>query len=98
MATRPRKVPLRTCIACRKLRPKRELLRVVRTPTGRVCVDATGKMAGRGANVCPTRACLAQALKGGVLARSLQVGLDRTEMERLRDEAAELLDPGDQES
>jgi len=45
----PRHVPQRTCVGCRTVRPKRELVRVVRTPEGTVELDPTGKRSGRGA-------------------------------------------------
>jgi len=60
---RPKHVPLRTCIACRESKPKRELLRVVRTPDGHVLLDATGKKSGRGAYLCARLSCWETALK-----------------------------------
>jgi predicted RNA-binding protein YlxR (DUF448 family) len=66
-------VPRRTCIACRTAAPKRSFVRVVRTPTGAVQIDPTGKVSGRGASICGTRACWTKALSGGVLERALRV-------------------------
>lgn len=60
---RPRHVPIRTCIACKQSKPKRELLRVVRTPDGHVLMDATGKRSGRGAYLCARLSCWQDALK-----------------------------------
>ncbi len=60
---RPRHVPLRTCVACKQNKPKRELLRVVRTPDGHVLMDATGKRSGRGAYLCARLSCWQDALK-----------------------------------
>ena len=60
---RPKHVPLRTCIACRETKPKRELLRIVRTPDGHVLVDATGKKSGRGAYLCARLSCWENAIK-----------------------------------
>ena len=60
---RPKHVPLRTCIACRETKPKRELLRVVRTPDGHVVVDPTGKKSGRGAYICARLSCWQTAMK-----------------------------------
>ena len=60
---RPKHVPLRTCVACRESKPKRELLRVVRTPDGHVLLDATGKKSGRGAYLCARLSCWETALK-----------------------------------
>lgn len=69
---KPRKVPQRTCVGCRSVRSKRELVRIVRTPDKEVTVDATGKLAGRGAYVCPDKDCLELAYKGKRLERALQ--------------------------
>ncbi|PWH17328.1 MAG: DUF448 domain-containing protein [Ardenticatenia bacterium] len=55
-------IPLRTCVACRAVRAKRELIRIVRTPEGRICVDSTGKMNGRGAYLCRKRRCWQSAI------------------------------------
>lgn len=68
-----RKVPQRTCLGCQAVRPKKEMARVVRTPGGEVVFDPTGKKAGRGAYICPTADCLAQALTGNRLERALEV-------------------------
>lgn len=60
---RPKHVPLRTCVSCGETKPKRELLRVVRTPDGHVLVDATGKKSGRGAYLCARLSCWEHAIK-----------------------------------
>jgi predicted RNA-binding protein YlxR (DUF448 family) len=62
-------------VACRTGRPKRELLRVVRTPDRRVVIDATGRLSGRGAYVCRDAACLKTAIEKGALARALETPL-----------------------
>lgn len=54
---RPDHVPMRTCAACRQVRPKRSMTRVVRAPDGSVAIDPTGKAAGRGTYVCDDPAC-----------------------------------------
>jgi predicted RNA-binding protein YlxR (DUF448 family) len=59
-------------VACRTARPKRDLLRVVRTPDGRVLVDETGRVSGRGAYVCRDGDCAAKAIETGVLGRALE--------------------------
>ena len=68
----PKHVPERTCVGCRKTRPKRELVRVVRTPAGSIEVDATGKKAGRGAYLCRDRGCWEAVLKRGRLEHALR--------------------------
>lgn len=68
-------VPQRSCAACRQVRTKAELIRIVRTPLGEVCLDLTGKMAGRGAYLCRNVECLNAALKQKKLARALGVSV-----------------------
>ena len=81
---RTRHVPQRTCIVCRQVRPKRELIRVVRTPDGHVQLDPTSKKSGRGAYVCARRSCWDIALKKGKLEREFETTLsaeDRAALE-----------------
>jgi predicted RNA-binding protein YlxR (DUF448 family) len=70
---RTKHVPLRTCVACRQSKPKRELLRVVRTPEGQVLLDPTGKKAGRGAYICARLSCWEIALKRKKLESEFEV-------------------------
>lgn len=70
-----RRVPERTCVACRRTRPKKELVRVVRAPDGSISVDPKGKAPGRGAYLGPARECLRLALERHALERSLEVSL-----------------------
>jgi predicted RNA-binding protein YlxR (DUF448 family) len=69
------RVPTRTCVACRTARAKRDLQRIVRTPDGRVQLDPTGKLAGRGAYACIDTDCLSTAITRGALARALRTSL-----------------------
>lgn len=64
---------MRTCVGCGSSLPKRELIRVVRDPNGKVDLDLTGKRAGRGAYVCPNEQCLERAVKGRKLDRALEL-------------------------
>lgn len=77
-------VPQRTCVGCRQVRPKRDMIRVVRTPDAGVQVDPTGKRAGRGAYVCPQAACWEAALTAGSLERALKTRLTALEEAALR--------------
>ena len=70
---RPKHVPVRTCVACRRTDAKRGLFRLVRDADGRVAVDPTGKQAGRGAYLCHDPACWEQALKRRGLERALRI-------------------------
>lgn len=60
------------CVGCQEMRPKKELIRVVRTPQDTVEIDPTGKRSGRGAYICPRRECLQKAVKGKRLEKALQ--------------------------
>jgi predicted RNA-binding protein YlxR (DUF448 family) len=64
--------PKRTCLGCRKSRPQRRLLRLIRGEDGRARFDLEGRRAGRGAYVCPDRACLDRALTRGRLAQAFR--------------------------
>ena len=81
-----KKVPMRMCVACREMKPKKELLRVVRTPEGTVEVDRTGRKNGRGAYLCGTVDCLNKAVKTRALERALQQKIDDTVWETLKEE------------
>ena len=66
-----KKVPMRQCVGCREMKPKRDLVRVVRSPEGVVSLDFIGKGPGRGAYVCRDKACFARARKVRGLERAL---------------------------
>lgn len=66
-------IPLRSCIACHQTKPKRELLRIVRTPDGHIFIDATSKKSGRGAYLCARLSCWELALKGKRLEREFAI-------------------------
>lgn len=80
-----RHIPQRQCVACRQMRPKRELIRVVRAPGGDVRVDPTGKVSGRGAYVCPAGECVERALRDGRLQHALEVPVPGDAADALRD-------------
>ena len=71
----PKKIPMRQCLGCRQMKPKRELTRVVRAKDGSVSLDLKGKAPGRGAYVCPSAACLKAAMRSKALERSLEVSI-----------------------
>jgi predicted RNA-binding protein YlxR (DUF448 family) len=76
-------VPLRTCVQCREVRPKRELVRIVRTPQGEIKIDETGKAPGRGAYLCLSAACWEPGVAGGRLDQALKTKLSPDDRERL---------------
>jgi predicted RNA-binding protein YlxR (DUF448 family) len=69
---KPRKTPMRMCVGCREMKPKKELLRVVKSPAGPIAFDRVGKAPGRGAYVCPDPECLKKAQKSKALDRALE--------------------------
>lgn len=69
---RVKKIPQRMCVGCQEMKPKRELIRVVRTPEESIEIDHTGKRSGRGAYICPRSECLEKALKGKRLEKALK--------------------------
>jgi uncharacterized protein len=72
---RPKHIPMRTCVACKETKPKRELLRVVRKPDGHVLLDAAGKVSGRGAYICARLSCWEVALKKKRLEQEFELAL-----------------------
>ncbi len=81
-----KKIPQRQCMGCRERRPKRELIRVVRSPEGDVKLDFGGKMNGRGAYLCPDTACLKKAVRSKALDRSLEVTIPQEVIDQLEKE------------
>lgn len=81
---KPRHVPQRTCIGCRREEGKRALIRIVRTPEQRVVADPTGKANGRGAYLHPNRSCWEKALQGGSISYALKITPVKEDVEALR--------------
>lgn len=67
-----KKIPMRQCLGCREMKPKRELIRAVRSPEGVISLDFKGKNPGRGAYVCKNADCLKKAIKSKALDRALE--------------------------
>lgn len=90
-----KKIPIRRCVGCGEGKPKRELIRVVRTAEGEISLDPTGKKAGRGAYLCRAAACLAKAQKKKSLARAFAAPIPDEVYERLAAEMAQSEGSGD---
>ena len=73
----PKKIPLRQCLGCREMKPKKELLRVVRSAEGEISLDLRGKASGRGAYVCPNSECLKRAIKAKALSRAFDTEIPK---------------------
>jgi len=72
-----KQIPVRQCIGCREMKPKNELVRIIRTPENDICLDKTGKKNGRGAYLCQSRACYDKAVKSKGIERSLKVSIPK---------------------
>lgn len=81
-----KKIPIRTCIGCNEAKPKRELIRVVKTSEGDVSIDLTGRKNGRGAYICPDVSCLEKAIKTKRLSRTFEMPIENELYEKLRAE------------
>ncbi|SCJ15495.1 Protein of uncharacterised function (DUF448) [uncultured Clostridium sp.] len=79
---------MRMCVGCREMKPKKELLRVVKSAEGDISFDRTGKQSGRGAYICASEACLQKAVKARMLERALDKKIDEALYDQL---ARELL-------
>lgn len=78
-----KKIPMRQCLGCREMKPKKELIRVVRSPEGEISLDFKGKASGRGAYVCPDPRCLKKAMKARALERAFSARIPPEIYEKL---------------
>ena len=83
MPVKPRKIPMRMCVGCREMKPKKELQRIVKSPEGVIAVDRVGRMPGRGAYVCKSVECLKKAQKIRALERALETQISPEVFETL---------------
>lgn len=82
-SVRLKHIPQRTCLGCRQVKAKRELIRLVHTPDGNIEIDTSGKKAGRGAYLCPVWECWEAGLKGNRLEHALCSRLTQDNREQL---------------
>lgn len=71
-----KKIPLRMCLGCKEMKPKRELIRVVKNNEGEINIDLVGKKPGRGAYICKNVECLEQAIKAKRLEKAFETTID----------------------
>ena len=79
-----KKIPMRTCIGCNNAKPKKELIRIVKSSDGEVSIDFTGKKNGRGAYVCRDISCLEMAIKTKRLSRAFEMPIENAVYEKLK--------------
>lgn len=87
-----KKISVRTCIGCKNTRPKNKLIRIVRTPEGKVRVDPSGKSSGRGAYFCPVADCFAAAVKRKQIDKSLKTSVTLADIDELRVDFLKLIE------
>lgn len=85
-----KKIPMRMCTGCREMKPKRELIRVVKTPEGEIKLDSTGKLNGRGAYVCASAECLSKIRKTNALSRAFDTAVSQDVYDHLETELKQL--------
>jgi predicted RNA-binding protein YlxR (DUF448 family) len=79
----PKKIPMLQCVGCGEMKEKKSLIRIIRTPEGRILLDRTGRANGRGAYICDDPACLAAARKKKSLNRALKMHVSEEIWEEL---------------
>lgn len=77
-------IPNRTCIGCNEIKPKKELIRIVKNKEGNIFIDKTGKANGRGAYLCDNIECLEKAIKTKKLERTFEMMIDAKLYEELK--------------
>ncbi len=81
-----KKIPMRQCLGCREMKPKKDLIRVVRSPEGTISLDFRGKASGRGAYLCRSGDCLKKAVKSKALERAFSAPIPSEVYDRLQRE------------
>lgn len=85
-----RKIPLRKCVGCGEMKPKKELIRVLRTEENEFVLDTTGKKNGRGAYICNSKDCFSKAVRSKGFERSFKRAIPAEVYERLEKEMSEI--------
>ena len=85
-----KKIPMRKCVGCGEMMPKKELMRILRTEENEFCVDTTGKKKGRGAYLCHSAECFRKAVKNKGLERSFKQSIPPEVYDRLEKEMDEV--------
>ncbi|MBR6498315.1 MAG: YlxR family protein [Clostridia bacterium] len=86
-----KKIPMRMCVGCHEMKPKKELRRIVRSPEGEISIDLKGKKPGRGAYVCLDSECFKKARKSRGLERKLESSISAEVYDSLEAEFAQLI-------
>ena len=79
-----KKIPMRKCVGCQEMKSKREMIRILKTESEEIILDATGKKNGRGAYICPNAQCLKKAIENKGLERSFKMPVDKEVYDNLK--------------
>lgn len=79
-----KKIPSRTCIGCGTQKSKTELIRIVKTQSGEIKLDKTGKLPGRGAYICDKSECLNLAIRSKKLEKTFETKIEESVYESLK--------------
>lgn len=85
---KPKKIPMRMCLGCGEMKPKKELVRIVKSPENVISLDLTGKKSGRGAYICRSCDCFEKARKGRRFEKSLSCKINDSVYEVMQNELA----------
>lgn len=85
------KVPVRTCIGCNCRKPKKDMIRIIRTPEGKIEMDKTGKKSGRGLYLCGNTKCMDLAFRKNSINKSLKQDVPQQKLEELKDAFLKLI-------
>ena len=83
---KPKKIPMRMCLGCNEMKPKKELIRAVKSPEGEISLDFTGKKSGRGAYICRSTECFDKARKGRRLEKAFSCRIDSSVYDAMAEE------------
>ncbi|AEE91414.1 conserved protein of unknown function [Tepidanaerobacter acetatoxydans Re1] len=81
-----KKVPMRMCIGCKEMKPKNELIRIVRTTDGKIEIDPTGKKSGRGAYLCKNDKCIEASMRENQLSKALDFRVTKEMVLNIKEE------------
>jgi len=87
---RRKKIPMRMCIGCKEMKPKKELTRIVRTTEGNIVIDPTGKKSGRGAYICKNEQCIKTSINENRLSKALDFQVTKEMAQKLQEELLNL--------
>lgn len=88
--SKTKQIPMRTCIGCRKVQPKKEMVRIVKAPEGNVEIDLTGKRSGRGAYICLNEECFETIKKEKCLIKALGINIPKETLTSIEESLREI--------